>query len=395
MNQQRLKPIPIVFLLLATGCSASGTGPSVSDASTPLPQASATSESSSLPSFDKSSQIFSSVPTWRIGLADLDADGDLDAVFANAQAEHSQVWLNDGHGLFTDTGQQLGSFRHGVDVGDVDGDGDPDVVISTHRDYQTTRVYLNDANAVFAELGGAFGTNIGFSVELLDLDGDGDLDAVGDGKSATNIYLNNGAGYFTPSEATLPLAAVWGDLDFDGDVDAFIKQDGVGYSVQMNDGQGSFSQQWSFEDNTAMRLGDMTIGDVDRDGDMDAIITNGHFQTTSYPARVFLNDGTGQFTDSGQQLSAVTDAGLALDDLDGDGDLDLVMTNYMEPCQIWLNNGSGRFEDSGIRFGDDELYRHVHLGDLDGDGDIDIFLATFGTDRGPNEVWLNDVYPNP
>jgi hypothetical protein len=392
MNLQRLKPIPIGFLLLAAGCSVGGVGPPVSEPSTPPPQVSATSEYSSLPSFDRSSQTFSSVPTWRIGLADLDADGDLDAVFANAQAEHSQVWLNDGHGLFTDTGQQLGSFRHGVDIGDVDGDGDPDVVISTHRDSLTTRVYLNGAQADFSELEGAFETNIGFSVELIDLDGDGDLDAVGDGKSATHLYLNNGSGYFTPSEATLPLAAVWGDLDFDGDVDAFIKQDGIGYSVQMNNGQGSFSQQWSFDDNSAMRLGDMTIGDVDRDGDLDVISTNGHFQTTSYPVRVFLNDGTGHFTDSGQQLSVVSDAGLALDDLDGDGDLDLVMTNYMEPCQIWLNNGSGRFEDSGFRFGDDEYYRHVHLGDLDGDGDIDIFLATFGMNRGPNEVWFNDIH---
>ena len=77
--------------------------------------------------------MFASVPTWRIGLADLDADGDLDAVFANAQIEQSQVWLNDGQGFFSDTGQRLGNFRHGVDVGDVDGDGDPDVVISTHQ----------------------------------------------------------------------------------------------------------------------------------------------------------------------------------------------------------------------------------------------------------------------
>ena len=44
-------------------------------------------------------------------------------------------------------------------------------------------------------------------------------------------------------------------------------------------------------------------------------------------------------------------AGLALADLDGDGDPDLIMANYMEPCQVWLNNGSGLFEDSGIRFG--------------------------------------------
>jgi len=392
MNLQKCAPIPIVFLLLSAGCSGAA---SVTDAAAPLPQPSPSSESPLLPSFEQSSQMFASVPTWRIGLADLDADGDLDAVFANAQTAQSQVWLNDGHGFFTDTGQRLGNFRHGIDVGDVDGDGDPDVVISTHQANQTTRVFLNDGHAVYSELDGAFAANIGFSVELLDLDGDGDLDAAGDGLSATRIYMNDGDGFFTRSVQTLPLAAVWGDLDADGDVDALVKQEGVGYSVHMNDGQGSFSQAWQLEDNTAMRVGDMTLGDVDADGDLDAIITNGHYQTTSYPVRVFTNDGTGQFTDSGQQLSAVMNAGLALADLDGDGDLDLVMANYMEPCQVWLNNGSGLFEDSGIRFGGDEMYRHVHPGDLDGDGDVDIFLATFGMDRGPNEIWFNALVPNP
>ena len=84
-------------------------------------------------------------------------------------------------------------------------------------------------------------------------------------------------GFFTRSVQTLPLAAVWGDLDADGDVDALIKQEGAGYSAHMNDGQGSFSQEWQLEDSTAMRVGDMTLGDVDADGDLDAIITNGHY----------------------------------------------------------------------------------------------------------------------
>jgi hypothetical protein len=85
----------------------------------------------------------------------------------------------------------------------------------------------------------------------------------------------------------------------------------------------------------------------------------------------------------------VTNAGVSLGDLDGDDDLDLVLTDYMEPCQIWLNDGGGTFADSGFRFGDDQFYRHAHLADLDGDGDLDIFLATFGMRAGPNEVWLN------
>jgi Tol biopolymer transport system component len=61
--------------------------------------------------FERSTQTFASVPTWQIALADLDADGDLDAVFANSQREASQVWLNDSGAQdetparFSDSGQ--------------------------------------------------------------------------------------------------------------------------------------------------------------------------------------------------------------------------------------------------------------------------------------------------
>jgi Tol biopolymer transport system component len=339
--------------------------------------------------FEKSQQAFPSVPTWQIGLADLDQDGDLDGVFANGQSNASQVWLNDRSGTFANTGQQLGTFGHGVDVGDIDRDGDTDVIISRHSDSVVTSVYLNDGNAMFQELEEAFDAIIGFSVELHDIDGDGDLDALGEDASTTHVYWNDGMGYFTPSEITLPLTTVWGDLDSDGDTDVFIKEEGVGYSVRINDGSGNFNQHWNRADAKAMLLGDMALADVDNDGDLDAVITNGHFQSTSYPALVFINDGTGQFMDSGQRLSAVRNAGVSLGDLDMDGDLDLVLSDYMEPNQIWLNDGAGQFADSGFRFGSDQFYRHIHLGDLDGDGDIDIFLATFGLTGGPNEIWFN------
>jgi hypothetical protein len=172
-------------------------------------------------------------------------------------------------------------------------------------------------------------------------------------------------------------------------MDVFIKEDAVGYSVRTNDGAGHFMQHWDHEDATAMLLGDMALGDVDNDGDLDAVITNGHFETTSYPALVLTNDGTGQFSDRGQRLSAVRNAGIGLGDLDGDGDLDLVLSDYMESNQIWLNDGGGQFADSGFKFGKDQFYRHIHLVDLDGDSDLDIFLATFGINQGPNEIWFN------
>jgi TolB protein len=354
-------------------------------------------------SFEKSAQAFASVPTWKIGLADLDADGDLDAVFANAQQKSSQVWLNDGGvqggtpGHFSDSGQRLTAQGHGIDVGDLDGDGDLDVLVTSHT-ANATEVYLNDGNARFERVDQAFDGSIGYRAVLADVDGDGDLDAVGEDGSETSVYLNDGTGHFVQSEISFPLTVILGDLDGDGNVDVFIKEEGVGYTAMLNDGAGSFSSHWAHEDATAMQMGDLALGDVDNDGDLDIVITNGHFQSTSHPALVFMNDGgvqggtPGQFTDSGQRLSAVNNAGVALGDLDGDGDPDLVLTDYQKPNQVWVNDGMGSFSDSGIRFGDGQFYRHAHLGDLDGDGDLDVFLATFGIGEGPNEIWFNQQH---
>jgi putative intracellular protease/amidase len=343
-------------------------------------------------SFEQSRQSFASVPTFQIGLGDLDKDGDLDAVFANAGSNHSQVWLNDGSGYFVDSGQQLTQQGHGVSLGDLDSDGDLDLLMTCHQFSRPSRVYLNDGNAVFHDSGQDFGDArlSGNAANLADVDGDGDLDAIIlYYEQGHRIYLNDGDGWFTPSEITFPDNSVWGDLDSDGDVDVFVKQDGAGYKTMLNDGSGVFFEAWAYEDTPAMSLGDVALVDVDNDGDLDAIATNGDYRSTGHPAQVFLNDGAGQFTDSGQRLSAVRNASVNLGDLNGDGYLDIVFTDFERPNQIWINDGSGQYNDSGFRFGHDQFYRHAHLGDLDQDGDLDIFVATFGIDRGPNEIWFN------
>ncbi len=80
-------------------------------------------------SFRLSDQVFEPVRTNRIGIADLDGDGDLDAIFANMGFNNSQVWFNDGNGRFIESGQKLTQQGHGTGIGDFDGDGDIDVFI--------------------------------------------------------------------------------------------------------------------------------------------------------------------------------------------------------------------------------------------------------------------------
>jgi hypothetical protein len=326
---------------------------------------------------------------------------------ANMAANDSQVWFNDGLGTFHDSGQKLTQQGHGLGLGDLDGDGDLDVLMTCAHfsggggwSNKPSKVYLNDGQGVFHDSGQDLGDAelSGNGVNLIDLDGDGDLDAhviyYEVGGMADRVYLNDGTGRFDDSGLALPEEEIaWGDLDGDGDLDMLAKAYGQGYRVYLNDGgvqggtPGQFTTGWQMEDSQAM-YGDLALADLDGDGDLDALIASGFRSEGSLPTRLLWNDG-GQFTDSGQQLNKTMGARFAVGDLDMDGSLDLFVANMDRlPSEVWLNDGAGRLVDSGLRL--ESPSRHLatwpSLGDLDGDGDLDVVEAGF---QGKAEVWLN------
>jgi putative intracellular protease/amidase len=341
----------------------------------------------------KSPQEFDSRGTFQAGLGDLDGDGDLDAVFANPQRHNSEVWLNDGSGTLVDTGQRLTQYGHGVGVADFDGDGDVDAFIACHQFVTPSKIYLNDGTGLFQDSGQDLGDrNISATeVNLLDLNGDGHIDVHVMYYAPTGlpdrVYLNDGTGTFTDSGLALDEETIaWGDLDGDGDVDYFGKRSGQGYVVQLNDGSGQFAEGWQMDDSQST-VGGVALADFDHDGDLDALVTNGFRDTGSFPSRLLSNDGSGRFTDSGQRLNETLAAELAVGDLDGDGDLDLFVSNMDLPNQVWLNDG-GKLVDSGLRLGkNSDMSGKPSLGDLDGDGDLDLFVGSLG---GRPEIWFNE-----
>jgi hypothetical protein len=122
----------------------------------------------------------------------------------------------------------------------------------------------------------------------------------------------------------------------------------------------------SFVD-SGQNLGDgrtfnLALGDVDGDGDLDALITY-----YVIPSKVWVNNGEGLFADSGQSLGGPSGHGVALGDLDGDDDLDAFVVFNTATDRVYANNGSGVFVDSGQVLGSpDDWGTTVTLGDLDG-----------------------------
>jgi hypothetical protein len=169
-----------------------------------------------------------------IALGDVNGDGFTDAVTAGWRWENSvpcpnRVWINDGSGIFTDSGQLLdegASHVHGLALGDLNGDGHPDLVMGIQDAGRSGRVYLNDGNGRLvrkSNLGGYSGEK----TQLADFDGDGDLDVFMPQSSPANrVWINDGTGAFTDSGLRLGGYSTWdaavGDFNQDGKTDIFI-----------------------------------------------------------------------------------------------------------------------------------------------------------------------------
>lgn len=345
--------------------------------------------------FVKGSQDFEPAFTRHILLYDLDRDGDLDAVFANCTNHHSRVWLNDGRGNFSITEQILSDQAHGIDAGDLDGDGDIDLFITCHYfvengepRHRSSKIYLNDGKAGFVDNGQEIGDSLlsGNVVTLNDIDHDGDLDALIHYYNEPNkIFLNDGKGRFALSDFSYPAGTAFGDLNGDGDLDILAQTKGVGFEFWSGNGDGTFTKVWEQPD-SALQYGLSFFCDLDRDEDLDVLLTE-FSQSEGLPTRVWLNDGNGRFSE-GANLPGVFRGAISFGDLNNDGYPDAVATNHDAKAQIWLNDGSGTLVDTGIRLGaSSDKNESAAIGDIDGDGDLDVLLAEGRGGR--NTVWFN------
>ena len=340
-------------------------------------------------------------------LVDVDGDTDLDIVLGNA-AEQNRLYLNNGAGTFFDATAELmpkdDDNTFAMAVGDADGDSAPDLVFGNLGTREQNRLYLNDGGGKFVSATASRlppNSDRTRAVALGDVDGDNDVDLVIGNEiqsSQNQLYLNDGKGGFTDASAgRLPrsgsdtAAVLLGDVDGDADLDLVVGNAGQS-RLYRNDGTGTFS------DVTATHLPARTIrtealalGDVDGDDDLDLILGNGGFLLQQN--RLYLNDGTGTFTDvTAERLPLVARGdqtlAVALGDVDGDADLDLVIGNQGQQNLLYLNDGTGTFTDATagrLPLAVDNTYSVV-LGDVDGDTDLDIVTGEFGQ----NHLLLND-----
>jgi FG-GAP-like repeat len=355
--------------------------------------------------------------TNKVEIADLNADGRPDLLFANGgdystpgTPEPNQVFLNVGPGFKFEeaTTRVLGptpDLARVVKARDLNNDGLVDIVVGTT--YQTqSRLYLGTGTGAFREVTATHLPQQPLSVGDLepgDVDGDGDLDLVladwGLGNAMTNdggvtrLWLNDGTGRFTDGTDTrMPAIKVrfsWdlelADVDNDDDLDVLVSCKRCGGSLLFrNDGAGRFA-----DDPRALpqytNNYEFEAMDLDGDGLLDLVTMNdgdiaSDTDQSSRREHVFRNDGKGRFRD---QTSAwwppASNVGdddnvVAFIDVDSDGDADFVVGSLSGPDRLLVNDGKGHLSLRRDVFAGDDTpgTLGLALADLDGDGRLDV-----------------------
>ncbi|MEM1224665.1 MAG: VCBS repeat-containing protein [Planctomycetota bacterium] len=318
-----------------------------------------------------------------VQVADVDGDGDLDLLSASFDDDKIAWYENDGSENFTlQTISVSADGASDVQAADIDGDGDLDVVSASYRDH-TIAWYENDGTQFFTLRtisDFAFGAT---SVRVADVDGDGDLDVLSASSLDSSIawYENDGTQDFTSwtisSVAFRAKSVQAADVDGDGDLDVLGASDtfGEGIAWYENDGSESFTSQVI----TTSVDGAQSVlaADVDGDGDMDLLSASFDDDKIAW----YENDGSQNFTLRTISTSADGASDVQAADVDGDGDLDVLSASVIDNKIAWyINDGSQNFAPSTISTSADGA-QSVRAADIDGDGDLDVFSASFDDNK--------------
>ncbi len=340
-------------------------------------------------------KIDSSAGTYPNGVAigDLDGDGKPDIVVANVISNTVSVLKNtsaSGNISFAPKMNfAVGNSPYISAIGDLDGDGKPDLAITNGSD-NSVSVLRNTSTigtiSFAAKVDFTTGSNP-VCIAISDLEGDGKLDL-----AVTNLYDNDisifkntstiGSISFAPKSdfttGNYPRSIAIGDIDGDAKPDLVVSNNGSNtLSILRNSSTGGTISFALKSDFTIGNPFSIAIGDLDGDGKPDVAVVNDDTVVSGSVLRNTSTIGTISFAAKVDYATGLS-RGLAIGDLDGDGKIDLAVTNYYHNTVSIFKNTS---TSGSISFATKLVYVtgaasiNVAIGDLNGDGKSDLAVA--------------------
>ena len=321
----------------------------------------------------------------RLATADFNGDGSLDVAVASHNCVQYgpcgngqlSVLLDNGDGTFLQSlSVPVNGLSNGVGTSDLNSDGKPDLLVGS----------VNGVSVLLGNGNGTFQSQVDYSapsqtIDLVAADFNGDHHPdVALLNSGISVLLGNGDGTLqghvdfatAPSQTDL----IAGDFNNDGKLDLVtVGALGSTVSILLGNGDGTFRNHVEYPaGSTTMRV---AAGDFNGDGKLDLAVTNFNSGPT---VAILLGNGEGtfqppQFLHAGQWAE-----GIVVGDFNGDGKLDIAVQNYYNTVSranatVLLGNGDGTFQ-APVSYFTSDIPISIAAADVDGDGNLDLVLPT-------------------
>lgn len=317
-----------------------------------------------------------------VAIGDIDGDGDEDIATATLYNDLVVWYENNGTGQFEESHitsiEENEGYRH-IELADLDSDGDLDIITGSSSDNHIAW-QANDGNGNFSPmltLTDDVDYPRDFEIDDLDADGDMDICAISFDDGEVYWFPNDGSQNFPSliilsenSHQARQIATE--DLNEDGLLDIISCSFGAdGLVWYPNLGGGSFNAANHLALNDDVKT--FTLGDFNFDGHIDIFAIGG-------PSRKYLNDGSGNFDSSQEQLNVFPPNDIHSMDIDNDGDLDLTMAGTGGIQYAFNGVANGFYEAENLR-NYSASFVDLNSADLDNDGDEDLVYVDIFSDR--------------
>ncbi len=340
-------------------------------------------------------------------VGDFNNDGKLDIAINANKNNLISIFLGSGDGTFTSGASYAGIYGTSeLSASDLDGDGNLDLIVGIANSGiygpdmnagGTFQVLMGNGDGTFqsapALLDSVFSLSGGIPTFATgDFNGDGKLDIMGvstfSGTQGLVFLAGDGGGHFAApaiSPEQMPSLVAAGDMNGDGKLDAvYADSNANSVAVALGNGDGTFAAGQDYFLPNGFAIVNIAVADLNGDGKPDVIITAAQNQSTNPPFGLYayINEGNGTLPLIPIPVDTLSfPTSLAIGDLNGDGKLDIVVTNSpfdtgtAGTLMVYLANGNGTFKPA-VSYPAGYSSTGLAIADVNKDGKPDLVFGT-------------------